>query len=294
MRAGPVIAPASIANLGSGFDALGVALSLYLQAEARSAAQDRFVYQGEGEVASGPDNIMHQTFRAAFQSLGISPPKVEISVYNPIPLARGMGSSAAARVAAAALADEMLGGRLGLQGIFTVASGQEGHPDNVAPAVFGGFQIALAQPLLQQTLETPKTGLVFVVAAPPQPLSTAAARAALPDEVAFADAVFNLARAALWPAALSSGNLSLLKEAARDRLHQPYRLSLMPGAEGAIASALEAGALAAFVAGAGPSVAALSDAGNLEQVQKSLLNYAGDKGRVYALSIGEGVRWKAP
>lgn len=286
-----VYVPATIANLGSGFDALGVALALYLEAEAVPADEDRFHYAGEGYVPNDPDNLVHRAFRAAFARAGEAAPTAEIRVFNPVPLARGLGSSAAARVAGAALADRMLGGRLGLEGVFAVASELEGHPDNVAPAVFGGFQLSFTDPLRSVALPHPE-GLRFVVAVPGQPLATAEARAALPERVPHADARFNLARAALWPAALATGRLELLAEAARDRLHQPYRLELMPGAAEALAAAEAAGALAAFVAGAGPSVAALVREG-AEEVVRALAPYAGPEGRLLTLTIGKGLTWKA-
>ncbi len=283
--------PTTLANLGSGFDALGVALALYLEAEAKPAGADRFYYSGEGRVPDDPNNIVHQAFRAAHAYVNKEAPPVEIRIFNPIPLARGMGSSAAARVAGAALADVLLGRRLGMEGIFLVASELEGHPDNVAPAVFGGFQLSVAEPLLHVDLPYPG-GLRFVIAVPDTPLPTERARAALPEKVSHEDARFNLARAALWPAALASGRLDLLAEAARDRLHQPYRLELMPGAAAAIETAMAAGALAAFVAGAGPSVAALAaaDSGTVEQ---ALAPYAGEKGRLITLTVGKGLAWKA-
>ncbi len=283
--------PATLANLGSGFDALGVALALYLEAEAAPAETDRFFYGGEGLVPDTPDNLVHLAFRAAFARAGRRAPTAEIRVHNPIPLARGMGSSAAARVAGAALADRWLDGALGAEGVFAIASELEGHPDNVAPAVFGGFQLALADPLQHVELSHPG-GLRFVVAVPGTPLSTEKARLALPPQVPHTDARYNLARAALWSAALAANRLELLREAARDRLHQPYRMGLMPGAREALAAAEEAGALAVFVAGAGPSLAALVN-GTGGEVARALADYAGPEGRLLTLEIGGGYSWKA-
>jgi len=286
-----VYVPATLANLGSGFDALGAALALYLEAEVQPAGADRFHYAGEGFVPDSPDNLVHEAFRAAHARLGEEAPPVEIRLFNPIPLARGMGSSAAARVAGAALADRLLDGRLGKEGVFAVASELEGHPDNVAPAVFGGFQLALADPLTHVPLPHPD-GLRFVVAVPGRALPTSKARAALPEKVPHADARYNLARAALWAAALAQGRTDLLAEAARDRLHQPYRLGLMPGAAEALAAAEAAGARAAFVAGAGPSLAALVEEGAGE-VARALADYTGPEGRLLTLTLGGGLTWKA-
>ncbi|TFU17142.1 homoserine kinase [Thermus tengchongensis] len=281
--------PATLANLGSGFDALGVALDLYLEVEAEPAREDAFFYEGEGFV-EGTDNLIHQGYRAGMRALGLPPEPLRIRAFNPIPLARGMGSSSAALVAGVALADRFSGGSLGREGVFRVAAGVEGHPDNVAPAVYGGFVAALAEPPLAIPLPKPQ-GVYFVLAVPPYEVPTPLARAALPAKVPLKDAVFNLARSALWPAALSSGRLEALREACRDRLHQVYRAHLMPGILEAIEGALKAGALAAFVGGAGPTLAALAREDELEEVAKALEDYRG-QGRTLVLNIGEGYFWK--
>ncbi len=281
--------PATLANLGSGFDALGVALDLYLEVEAAPAEEDAFLYEGEGHV-EGTDNLIHQGYRAGMRALGLAPEPLWVRAFNPIPLARGMGSSSAALVAGVVLADWVSGGRLGREGVFRLAAQLEGHPDNVAPAVYGGFVAALSDPPLAIPLPRPK-GLLFVLAVPPYEVPTPLAREALPREVPLEDAVFNLARSALWPAALFSGRLEALKEAARDRLHQPYRACLMPGALEAIEAALAAGALAAFVGGAGPTVAALVREGEAQRVAQALAPYRGE-GRTFVLGVGEGYAWK--
>ncbi|GGM97189.1 homoserine kinase [Thermus composti] len=281
--------PATLANLGSGFDALGVALDLYLEVEAEPAQEDAFLYEGEGQV-EGTDNLIRQGFRAGMAALGLNPPPLRVRAFNPIPLARGMGSSSAALVAGVALADRFSGGRLGREGVFRVAAQLEGHPDNVAPAVYGGFVAALSDPLLAIPLPRPQ-GVRFVLAVPPYAVPTPLARAALPQEVPLEDALFNLARSALWPAALYSGRLEALREACRDRLHQPRRAHLMPGVLEAIEEALRAGALAAFVGGAGPTLAALVQEGQEAPVVQALEGYRGE-GRILVLGIGEGYLWK--
>ncbi len=282
--------PATVANLGSGFDVLGAALNLYLEVSFRESANDVFAYEGEGEVTDDPDNVIHQAVRAAFTTAGQTPPPLEIRVFNPIPLARGLGSSAAARVAGAMIADRLLEGRLGSEGVFEVASELEGHPDNVAPAVFGGFQLALQDPRVHLELPYPED-LLLVIAVPDYELQTSAARKALPKEVPLTDAVFNISRAALWPPALAAGDLELMREAARDRLHQPYRLELMPGARSALNEAIGLGA-PAFVAGAGPAIAAFcrNDPAPLVKVFKK---YIGETGKTYVLTVGGGAKWKA-
>ena len=281
--------PATLANLGSGFDALGVALDLYLEVEAEPSEKDAFLYEGEGHV-EGTDNLIHEGFRAGMQALGLELFPIRIRAFNPIPLARGMGSSSAALVAGGALADRLAGGGLGREGVFRVAARLEGHPDNVAPAVFGGFVAALSDPPLAIPLPRPE-GLRFVLAIPPYEVPTPLAREALPERVPLRDAVYNLARSALWPAALCSGKLEALREACRDRLHQPHRAHLMPGVLETLEGALEAGALAAFVGGAGPAVAALTQEGEEAPVIAALEAYRGE-GRILVLGLGEGYWWK--
>lgn len=285
-----VLVPATLANLGSGFDALGVAVDVYLTVRAEPAPCDRFVYAGEGAVPPTPGNLVHQGYRAAWAELGQAAPPVALWADNPIPLARGMGSSSAALVAGAAVADRMSGGKLGKDGVFAVTARIEGHPDNVAPAVYGGFVAALADPPLAIPLPVPDVR--FVLAIPAYEVPTPLARAALPKLYPLQDAVFNLARSALWPAALASGRLEVLREAARDRLHQPHRAHLMPGLEGALEAAYAAGALAAFVGGAGPTLAAVVRPGLEAPVREALGGYAGSGGRTLILGPGAGYTWK--
>lgn len=289
MRPVRLCVPATLANLGSGFDALGVALELYLEVEAEPSAEDAFFYEGEGLVES-TDNLIHQGYRAGVEALDRPYQPLAIRVFNPIPLARGMGSSSAALVAGVALADRFYGG-LGREGVFALAACLEGHPDNVAPAVYGGFVAALADPPLALPLPSPE-GALFVLAVPNYEVPTPLARRALPESVPLRDAVYNLARSALWPAALYAGRYEALKEACRDRLHQPYRARLMPGVEEAIEGALEAGAWAAFLGGSGPTLAALTPKERVEAVARALSGYKGD-GRLLVLAIGRGYEWKA-
>lgn len=289
MRPVRLCVPATLANLGSGFDALGVALELYLEVEAEPSSEDAFFYEGEGLV-EGTDNLIHQGYRAGVEALGRPYQPLAIRVFNPIPLARGMGSSSAALVAGVALADRFYGG-LGREGVFALAACLEGHPDNVAPAVYGGFVAALADPPLALPLPSPE-GALFVLAVPNYEVPTPLARRALPESVPLRDAVYNLARSALWPAALYAGRYEALKEACRDRLHQPYRARLMPGVEEAIEGALEAGAWAAFLGGSGPTLAALTPKERVEAVARALSGYKGD-GRLLVLAIGRGYEWKA-
>ena len=251
--------PATSANLGPGFDCLGLAVTRYLEVEATPSPQEGFHYSGPGELPDTPDNLTHQGFRAAFAHLGKDAPSVSFTARNTIPLARGLGSSSAALVAGAALADAFLDGELGREGVFQLTAALEGHPDNVAPAVFGGFTVSanLGERYLCQPLPLPPHWhLLFAI--PQHELLTREARAVLPQSYSRADAIFNASRTALWTTAVALDKPQLLRAASQDRLHEPYRETLIPGLAAHRQALLEAGACAAFLSGAGPTLAAIS------------------------------------
>jgi homoserine kinase len=282
---------ATSANLGPGFDSLGLALDLDLEVRVHPDERDRLEYRGEGHVDDHPDNLIHQGFRAVYAELGAPVPTVRFEVDNPIPLARGLGSSSAALVAGAALADAMLGTPLGRDGIFQLTAGLEGHPDNVAPAVHGGFTVsALGGGGRFATASLPlPTDWKLLFGVPTFELPTSAARAALPERYSRSDTVLTASRAALWVAAVAQRRPELLTTASRDVLHEPYREALVSGLAAARSDLLAAGAYASFLSGAGPTLAAICEA-SLESTCRELLQrFAGD-GRVLALGPGRGYR----
>ena len=281
--------PATSANLGPGFDCLGLAVTRYLEVTATPAERDSFTYTGVGTVADTPDNLTHQGFRAAFAAAGEPAPPVAFTAHNTIPLARGLGSSSAALVAGAALADAFLGGALGRDGVFGLAAGLEGHPDNVAPAVYGGFTVSAKTETgyLCQALPLPaRWHLLFAV--PAFELLTREARAVLPEHYSRADAIFNSSRCALWTTAVALDKPELLRVASEDRLHEPYREPLIPGLSNCRAALLAAGADAAFLSGAGPTLAAISTAKVVPQAILEVLKTFAGAGEVLELHPGEG------
>lgn len=294
LRTARVRVPATSANLGPGFDCLGLAVARYLEVTATLADTDTFAYTGVGTVADTPDNLTHQGFRAAFAALEQTPPPVAFRAHNTIPLARGLGSSSAALVAGAALADAFLGGALGRDGVFGLAAGLEGHPDNVAPAVYGGFTVSAkvssktgTSGYLCQALPLPaRWHLLFAV--PEAELLTREARAVLPDHYTRADAVFNASRCALWTTAVALDRPELLRVASADRLHEPYREPLIPGLAGCRAALLTAGADAAFLSGAGPTLAAISAAETVPAAVLGVLKTFAGAGEVLELRPGAG------
>jgi homoserine kinase len=261
-RAGPVTVsvPATSANLGPGFDTFGLALELRDEVTAEVTGDDIRVQvegEGAGEVPEGREHLIVATLLTTYQEMGIEPPKgLRLACVNRIPHARGLGSSSAAIVAgirlARALVDQPPEGRASLR----LAARLEGHPDNVAPCLLGGFTIAWTGEDGARAVRLPVNEKVQPVVYVPQTRGlTAHARAALPESVPHRDAVFNAARSALLVHALTT-EPELLLEATDDRLHQPYRAQSMPETANLVAELRDAG-IAAFVSGAGPSVLAL-------------------------------------
>jgi len=253
--------PATSANLGPGFDALGLALSLHDMVEARTDRPGLTIEvagQGEATAQAGEKHLVVRAMRETFGLLDGQPAGLALRCANRIPHGRGLGSSAAAIVsgilAARALAE---GGaaRLSAGAVLRLASELEGHPDNVAACLLGGLTIAwTGDGGARATRLSPLTTIVPVAIVAPEPLATEAARDVLPDSVSHADAAANAARSALLVAALTSAPGDLL-EATRDWLHQPYRAGVMP-VTADLVRRLREGGVPAVVSGAGPSVLA--------------------------------------
>jgi homoserine kinase len=235
-------APASSANLGPGFDTLALALDRYVEVEIEPAA--RLSVRGEGEGAGIADDAGHLAARVAIDVVGHD--RLAITVRSQVPVARGLGSSAALAVAAAAAA--------GSRDPLSVAASIDGHPDNAAASVVGGLVAASTVRGAVRVVKMPlDPALVFVVVVPDRVLSTAKARQALPAQVTLKDASFNLSRLALLLAGLAD-HRALIKEAAEDRLHQDYRSPMFPEAPMLLSALVAKGALAACWSGAGPSL----------------------------------------
>ena len=254
--------PASSANLGAGFDALALALGLHLHCALRSSSGGlKITASGTdaGEIPLDETNLIWKMFsRLGREKAGSD---FELEIANEIPLGRGLGSSAAAIVAGLALADAWIESNRGKQRLIEIATGLEGHPDNVAAAALGGLVVSCqAEDGRILTAQCSFPGEIQVVVVVPQlQLSTEAARAALPQQYTRRDAVFNVQRAALFVAALQSGRSDLLREAMRDRLHQPYRAALVPGFGDALQLENVPGLLGVALSGAGPSIVAFCD-----------------------------------
>jgi homoserine kinase len=256
--------PATSANLGPGFDSLGLALSLHDTVRARvlpSGLQVTVTGAGAGDLERGEGHLVIRAMRAAFEAIGAQPPGLEISCGNDVPQGFGLGSSAAAIVsgvlAARALASADGAAALPDHAVLELATQLEGHPDNVAACMLGGLTVSwTSESGVQAARLTPLAGLVPVLCVPAVPLSTHTARKALPADVPHADAAANSARAALLIVALTH-QPDLLLAGTEDFLHQSYRAAEMP-ATAALIERLRTAGVAAVVSGAGPSVLALT------------------------------------
>jgi len=253
--------PASTANLGPGFDCLGIALDIYNQVTVEKSDRFSIAISGEGvEVLSrGQDNRVCQGIAAVYERIGQNAPDLAIHCDNQIPLSRGLGSSAAAVVGGLVAASLICGNPISPEEILQMAAFLEGHADNVAPALFGGCQVVVREDdhFLHAAAPLPP-GIELVLFVPAFEMPTQQGRAILPIEVSREDAIYNLGRVSLLLVAFASGELQHLGVATRDRLHQPARQALFPAMGDILAAALRAGARGAFLSGAGSAIVALT------------------------------------
>ena len=266
--------PATTANIGSGFDVLGLSLSLYNEVHFTPDENQHFpdftlTVEGEGvnQVPAGKDNLIIQAMAQTAKKIGMALPGGTMHLVNRIPFARGLGSSSAAIISGVYLANLILGNRLARRTMLDIAADMEGHPDNAAPALLGGFVISMMD----------KTGVTSekvrispawkaVVAIPEFELLTEKARAVLPKVYVRDDTVHNVSSVSFLLAAFFQQNPEYLRIGLTDRIHVPYRLPLIPGGRQVIAKAEEAGAYGATISGSGPTIIAFTDEGRAETV----------------------------
>ncbi len=255
-----VSVPATSANIGSGFDSCGLALSLY-----NTASFEEFdgidISASDGSFApQGPGNLIYHTAAEVYRLCGKPFKGLKIVQTNPIPMARGLGSSSACIAAGILGANALLGKPLSADDVLTLATKIEGHPDNVAPALMGGFVVsAFDEGKVYSLKKTIADSITFAAFIPNFKLLTEKARAALPKQITHKDAVYNLSRAALLATAFCEERYDFLPVATKDSLHQQYRLPLIAGGQELFDMIHSLGALAAFISGAGPTVLAVID-----------------------------------
>ena len=276
------IIPASTTNLGPGFDVLGVAVSLYSQVSLQETAGITEVIclgQDSDKLLSDTSNVAYQAADLIFTKVGYRPDGLRLTLQNGIPAIRGLGGSGTAILGGLLAANAMCGQKFGhppfsLQEILAFATEIEGHPDNVAASLLGGFVVSAtaevqnvntageieAVTTVKTVKITPPDELRLIIAVPDFTLATKVARSVLPESVDLSAAVFNMSRSSLLVAAMATGDLDLLAVSMEDRLHQPYRANLIPGFEEVSRSALEAGALSIALSGAGPTIVAYTRA----------------------------------
>ncbi len=287
--------PATTANLGPGFDALGLALDLWNEAEflATNDNQISLTIEGEGKdkLPTGANNTIVEAALQVYELLGKPCTGLRIHCVNRVPLSSGLGSSSAAMLTGMLGANALLGNPLSREEILKLAIETEGHPDNVAPAMLGGLVASIIHERhvvsLRLTLTGQRTPIHITVVLPDFDFPTKQARAILPKQIERKDAIYNISRAVIVTEAFRVGDLDMLGEAMTDKLHQPYRIPLIPGAQEAMDAMKQAGASAVALSGAGPSLIGFSSKREtaIGEAAKRAFAESGLNARVYKLKI---------
>lgn len=255
-----IIVPATSANLGAGFDSLGLAVNLYNEVLMEPSDRVDIASLDEIAVPTGIDNLIYFAAKSVYDTCGVPLGGLKIRQRNKIPMTRGLGSSSACIIAGLTGANALLGGPLDEAALVNLAAAIEGHPDNTTPALLGGLVTAVMDNGRVYYVKQEITAALRLYAFVPDfELSTEFARGVLPREVSRRDAVHNLSRAALMSASLLDGRYHNLRVAVGDRLHQPYRLPYIDGAERVFDLCYSLGAYCVFLSGAGPTLLAMAD-----------------------------------
>jgi len=267
-----VSVPASTSNLGPGFDALGLALTLYNDFEVEPSDFYSVEIEGEGkdDLPKDEKNLFLRAYRSTMEYLGLSQP-IKVKLTNRIPLGRGLGSSATAIVGGILAAEKIAGKKLSIAEVIDIAFKFEPHPDNVLPAYTGGFVVAATNGDLSYIkLDFPEE-LKVIIVVPELFLSTEESRSVLPEKYDKKDVIFNIQRVALFLGALQKRDFKPLKGAVKDRIHQPYRCDLIPSFWEILSEGYKAGAYAVYLSGAGSCIGALADK-NFDEIGKAMCN----------------------
>ena len=277
--------PATTANLGPGFDAFGCALSLYTDVTFEEIDEGLEI-TGCDEAYTGPDNLAYTAYCAVVASFSEEVKGLKIHIDANIPICRGLGSSAALLVAGAMGANILHGNRLSTQGLLNITNAMEGHPDNLAPAFYGGLTASMVDNGLPVCVNFPlHPDWQFLALVPDFTLSTAVAREALPNEYVRADAVYNIAHGALVLKALELGDEKLLRNAMQDRIHQPYRKSMIADYD-KIEGLIRTTGAAFCISGAGPTLLCITrNPGLQEKLSKRLDSITSAKWEMIPLHV---------
>lgn len=271
-----VSVPATSANLGVGYDCLGVALDDFAHASFE-VIDEGVVITGCDPAYCNEDNLFYQAFNEGLKYMNKTVPGIHIHIESDVPFARGMGSSATCIVAGIAGANALFHNAMNKYEIFEIATRMEGHPDNIAPAIFGGLCVSFMDNGKPNMIRYGiKRELIFVTMIPDYEVSTKAAREVLPDTMRYQDAVYQMGRCAALAKALEIGNPLIISKACRDRMQEPYRKELIPQYDDVKQLCEEAGAMTMFISGSGSTMIALTDdeevadeiRKNIEQIYK--------------------------
>lgn len=271
--------PATSANLGSGFDSLGIALTLYNQVWMEESDTLEISCKDNVVVPTDETNLIFWAAKRLYERCGHKLPGMKIVQLNNIPMARGLGSSSACIVAGILGANRMLGSPMGRQDLINLAAEIEGHPDNTTPAIEGGLAASAIEAGRVYSVSVPVSDKIrFVLFIPPFELKTEKARSVLPAEYSRSDAVYNLSRSALMAASLFSGRLENLRVAVQDRIHQPYRAGLIEHLDDVFRLSYELGSLGTYISGAGPTIISMVSYGEAESFSRYAVARLQEKG----------------
>lgn len=269
--------PATTANIGPGFDCLGIALDLYCYIEVEEIEKG-LIIEGCDDKFKGEDNLIYKSMKRIFESASYSPRGIKIKVDSKIPISRGLGSSAACIIGGLLAANELVGGVYSKEEILNIATQMEGHPDNVTPALLGGMTAAIYE---RDRVYYNKIKVAdrfkFYALTPQFTVSTEKARKVLPKVIDYKDAVFNIGRVSLLITSFIEGNDNI-KIACRDKIHEDYRKELIRGFDTIKEKCLDLGSLAVFISGSGSTLMAIVDKENTDfkaKIEKDIYNFEG-------------------
>lgn len=281
-----VIVPATSANIGPGFDSLGIALNVYNKFIVEEI-EEGLIIEGCEEKYADESNLIYQSMLRCFEEIGYKPKGIRISIETNVPVSRGLGSSATCIVGGIVAANEIAGSFLNKKKILELATEIEGHPDNVAPAIFGGMVASVYDEKVYYSKVKVADGLKFLALIPDFKLSTKKSRSILPKVVPHSDAVFNVGRTALMISALQNGEFDLLKIGGQDKLHQHYRGTLIDGYDIILEHCNNIGAKGVFLSGAGPTILVAIEESDKDTPNKikQILDTLENKWQIKELSI---------
>lgn len=270
--------PATSANLGSGFDSLGIALTMKNRIWMEESDSIEITCLDDIDVPKDESNLIYWAADYLYKECGKKLPGLKINQENNIPLARGLGSSSACIVAGIMGANRFLGNPLSEQDLINLAAKIEGHPDNTSPAISGGLVVSAMEGERVYSVSVPVSEKIkFAVMIPPFELKTEKARGLLPKTYSREDAVYNLSRAGLMTASLFSGKLENLRVAVQDKIHQPYRSELIEDYDNVFRMSYELGSLGTYVSGAGPTIISMIEPKNAEEFARKCISHLEEK-----------------